>query len=261
MIVSQPDLQVTTLTGATGVNGQHGVSRVCPVSAGSNLTFEYHTWPDASVVGGIDPKHKGPCAVYMKKVSDPTTDNAVGDGWFKIFEEDYDSSTNQWCTERHILKYGHLTVPIPGDLAGGYYLVRPELLALHQADKTPHDPQFYVGCAQVFLESSGSSVPQNTVSIPGYVDMSKPAMTYSIYTVPLKLPFPSFGPPTYTSSSKRSVEARDTQVQTIGKPAECEFQNNNFCGHKLATSNDEASCYAVCPHTINPQLCLTSANL
>ena len=228
------------------MNGQNGVARVCPVPGGSNLTFEYHFWPDARIEGGIDPNHKGPCAVYMKKVDDPTTDKAVGGGWFKIFEEDYDTSTNQWCTEKYILPHGHFTVPIPGDLAGGYYLVRPELLALHQADKDPHDPQFYVGCAQIFLESSGSSVPKDTVSIPGYVDMSKPAMTYNIWTKPLSLPFPSFGPSVYTGSSKRSVEERGTQTQTIGNPSVCEFQNNNFCGHKLAHYTDEASCYAVC---------------
>lgn len=208
------------------------------------MTFEYHYWPDGSVPGGIDKSHKGPCAVYMKKVNDPTKDKATGDGWFKIFEEDYDASTNQWCTEKYILKNGHFTVQIPADLAGGYYLVRPELLALHQADKTPADPQFYVGCAQVFLESSGSSVPKDTVSIPGYVDMSKPAMTYSIWTVPLKLPFPSFSPPTYTSSSKHSIDENPTKVQTIGLPAQCEFQNNNFCGHKLASYTDETGCYA-----------------
>lgn len=219
------------------------------------MTFEYHFWPDGTVAGAIDQGHKGPCAVYMKKVNDPTTDKAVGDGWFKIFEEDYDSSTNKWCTEKYIYEYGHLTVPIPSDLAGGYYLVRPELLSLHRAQKF-NDPQFYVGCAQVFLESSGSSVPKDTVSIPGYVDMSKPAMTYDIYTVPLKLPFPSFSPPTYSGSSKRSVEELDTQVQTIGaKPAECEFQNNNFCGHKLATYKDEAGCYAVCSQNMILRLC------
>ena len=222
------------------------------------MTFEYHFWPDARIEGGIDPNHKGPCAVYMKKVDDPTTDKAVGGGWFKIFEEDYDTSTNQWCTEKYILPHGHFTVPIPNDLAGGYYLVRPELLALHQADKDPHDPQFYLGCAQIFLESSGSSVPKDTVSIPGYVDMSKPAMTYNIYTKPLALPFPSFGPPVYTGSSKRNIEERGTQAQTIGNPSECEFQNNNFCGHKLAAYTDEASCYVVRSPSVIPQLKTTN---
>jgi len=243
------------LTDTTGVHGQNGVAMACPVPAESKVTFEYHFWPDGTVAGGIDQSHKGPCAVYMKKVNDPTTDQAVGDGWFKIFEEDYDSSTNQWCTEKYINKYGHFTVTIPSDLAGGYYLVRPELLSLHEAHQYNY-PQFYVGCAQVFLESSGSSVPKDTVSIPGYVDMSKPAMTYDIYTTPLKLPFPSFSPPTYTGSSKRRVEERDTQVQTIGaKPAECEFQNNNFCGHKLAAYHDQAGCFAVRSQIMILRLC------
>lgn len=230
-----------------GRNGENGVARVCGANAGSKITFEYHFWPDGSVPGAIDISHKGPCAVYMKKVDNAMTDSGVGDGWFKIYEEDYDSSTSKWCTEKLIQNNGHLSVNIPKDLAGGYYLIRPELLALHQADKTPADPQFYVGCAQIFLTSTGSATPKNTVSIPGYVDMSKPAMTYHIWAVPLALPFPTFSPPLYTSSSKREIEARDVQKQDIGlEPADCLFKNDNFCGSKLPSYSDEASCYSVC---------------
>lgn len=153
----------------------------------------------------------------MKKVDNAITDPGVGDGWFKVFEEDYDSAAGKWCTEKLIPNDGHLSVNIPNDLAGGYYLVRTELLALHQADKSPPDPQFYVGCAQVFLKSSGTAAPKDTVSIPGYVHMSDPAMTFNIWDKPMKLPFPEFGPPTYTGSSKRDIDVRSVQSkQTIG---------------------------------------------
>lgn len=182
----------------------------------------------------------------MKKVDNAITDQAVGDGWFKIFEEDYDSSAGKWCTEKLITSNGHLSVNIPKDLAGGYYLVRPEILALHQADKSPADPQFYVGCAQVFLTSSGNAAPKNTVSIPGYVHMSDPAMTFNIWATPMKLPFPQFGPPTYTgNSAKRTVDVRTIQTkQTIGlRPANCIIQNANWCGVTLPSCSDEGSCW------------------
>lgn len=224
-----------------GVNGEQGVARVASTKAGDTITFEWRDWPDGSQPGSIDPSHKGPCAVYMKKVQDSAaSNNAEGDGWFKIMEDGYDSSAGKWCTEKLIPNDGHMAATIPQDLAPGYYLMRPELLALHQADKTPPDPQFYVGCAQLFLASGGSAEPANTVSIPGYVNMSTPAMTYNIWKVPLQLPFPDFGPPVYSGSpSKRDLETRATMEQTIGlKPEGCVMQNGNWCGFMPPSYND-----------------------
>jgi hypothetical protein len=220
---------------------------VCPAKAGSTVTFEYHYWADGTIPGAIDTSHKGPCAVYMKKVDSAIRDQATGDGWFNIYKDDYDSNKKQWCTEKLITNKGLLSVAIPNDLAPGAYLIRPEILALHQADKNPADPQFYIGCAQVFLTSGGSAKPKDTVSIPGYVDWSLPAMTYHIWDPTLKLPFPQFGPPKYASqSSKRSLNTRATLVQTEGlEPKDCLIENGNWCGVKLPNSSDERSCWAV----------------
>lgn len=232
-----------------GINGKNGVARVCGAKAGSKLTFEYRYWPDGSQPGAIDISHKGPCEVYMKKVDSAIKDQAIGDGWFSIYRDDYDSASKKWCTEKLITNNGHLSVTVPNDLAPGYYLVRPALLALHQADKTPPDPQFYVGCAQIFLTSNGAAKPRNTVSIPGYVSFNDPAMTYHIWDNVLK-PFQWFGATPYTSGSgtKRDLEVRaDTLTQTEGlEPANCLIPNNNWCGTKLPTSTDESSCWTVC---------------
>ncbi len=238
--ITSPDM-------ACGVNGEKGVSRVAGANAGSTLVFEWRDWPDGSQPGSIDISHKGPCAVYMKKVDNSAaSNNAAGNGWFKIMEDGYDSQAGKWCTEKLIPNDGHLAATIPKDLAAGYYLVRPELLALHQADKTPPDPQFYVGCAQIFLSSSGSANPPNTVSIPGYVSMKTPAMTFNIWQVPMKLPFPDFGPPVYTGgSSKRDVQAR-ANTQIIGlKPDNCVMTNGNWCGFMPPKYTDQNSCWTV----------------
>ncbi|KAL8699606.1 MAG: hypothetical protein Q9224_001335 [Gallowayella concinna] len=233
---------------ACGVNGEKGVARVCPANAGSSFTFNFRDWPDGSQPGSLDKSHMGPCAVYMKKVDNSAADNnAAGPGWFKIFEEDYDNASGQWCTSKIMANDGKLSINLPTDLAGGYYLVRPELLALHQADKTPADPQFYVGCAQLFLQSSGSSVPKDTVSIPGHVNMQHPAMTFDIWNGPKPVSFPQFGPSIYKSgSSKRDIETRASQLkQTIGlKPDGCMIENNNWCGITLPSYSDERGCYA-----------------
>ena len=186
----------------------------------------------------------------MKSVSSATTSNtATGDGWFKIFSQDYDSSAQKWCTEKIIDTNGYLSVKLPGDIAGGYYLVRTELLALQQADKTPADPQFYIGCAQVFLESQGTNMPSNTVSIPGYINMdtNKAALTFNIYNEPMALPYPMFGPPVFGSSMKRDIklEQRTPPAQTQGlPPANCVLENVNWCGIEQASYSTEDGCWA-----------------
>ena len=240
-------LRNISLIDVTGVNGETGVSRVAGVKAGSKITFEWRDWPDGTKPGSIDPSHKGPCAVYMKKVDDSSaSNNAAGDGWFKIMEDGYDSTAKKWCTEKLIPNNGHLQATIPKDLAPGYYLMRPELLALHATQATPPDPQFYVGCAQVFLTSDGSATPKDHVSIPGYVNMQTPAMTYNIYATPLKLPFPDFGPPLYNpGSSERSLVTRD-MTQTIGlKPADCVMENGNWCAVMPPSYTDQNGCWNV----------------
>ncbi|RMJ25684.1 hypothetical protein PHISP_03465 [Aspergillus sp. HF37] len=241
---------------ACGFDGEQGVSRVCPANASSTLTFEFRIYADGAQPGAIAPSHKGPCAAYMKRVPDATEDNnAAGDGWFKIFESTYDESAGQWCTEKLIENNGHLSVKIPADIRPGYYLVRPELLALHGAALDQPDPQFYVGCAQVFVQGSGSAMPENVRIGEGTYDLSStPGLTFNIYETPMKLPYPMFGPPVYDSSGEAekqvhisgggSLEKGDPIVQTIGlKPEGCILIRDNWCGFEVPSYTTEEGCW------------------
>jgi hypothetical protein len=53
-----------------------------------------------------------------------------------------------------------------GGLAPGNYLIRHELIALHQAN----NPQFYPECAQITVTGSGTAQPDASykAAIPGY---------------------------------------------------------------------------------------------
>ncbi|TIA45828.1 glycoside hydrolase family 61 protein [Aureobasidium pullulans] len=231
---------------ACGVDGTKGVARVCSVDSGSTLSFEYRDWPDNPSVGSIDISHKGPCAVYLKKVSSAIDDEGTGDGWFKIWDEGYDESAGKWCTEKLIDNNGHLSVKVPEGLQGGYYLIRPELLALHNADKG--DPQFYAGCAQVWLNSDGAQLPQSTVSIPGYVDYNQPATSFNIWNEKMALPYPMPGPSVYTPSSSAKVGNQKLRVsqqkQTEGlAPSNSIITNGNWNGIELAKYNDQEGCW------------------
>jgi hypothetical protein len=232
---------------ACGVDGTKGVARVCSINSGSTLSFEYRDWPDNPSIGSIDISHKGPCAVYLKKVASAIGDEGTGDGWFKIWDEGYDQDAGKWCTEKLRDNQGHLSVSVPEGLQGGYYLVRPELLALHQADKG--DPQFYVGCAQVWLNSTGNQYPQSTVSIPGYVDYNQPSTDFNIWNVPMALPYPIPGPAIYTPSSpsaagNQKINAQQTQSQSEGlAPNDCIITNGNWDGIELAKYSDQDGCW------------------
>lgn len=229
---------------ACGVDGTQGVARVCSVNGASTLSFEYRDWPDDSSRGSIDISHKGPCAVYLKKVSSAVDDEGTGDGWFKIWDEGYDESAGKWCTEKLIDNDGHFSVKMPDGLQSGSYLVRPELLALHAADKG--DPQFYVGCAQIFLKSSGNQLPESTVSIPGYVDYNQPSTSFNIWDEPMALPYPMPGPAVYSPSASAGIQnVRITQQsQNEGLlPKNCVVTNANWAGIELAKYSDQEGCW------------------
>ncbi|KAL4978281.1 glycosyl hydrolase family 61-domain-containing protein [Aspergillus desertorum] len=235
---------------ACGYDGEIASTRTCAASQSSTLTFEFRDHPDGSQAGSIDESHKGPCAVYMKPVANATSDNnAAGDGWFKIYELDYDSSTSQWCTEKLIANNGLLSVQIPEGLRGGDYLVRTELLALHAAQDSPPDPQFYVGCAQVFLKGAESGdVPEGVTIDASTYDLDIPGLTYNIYAKPLDLPYPSFGPGVYQPNTSITTNAKVSGTQATQKdglqPEGCILVRDDWCGFEVPSYSDEQGCWA-----------------
>ncbi|KAF2626774.1 lytic polysaccharide monooxygenase [Macroventuria anomochaeta] len=228
---------------ACNVGGSKGVSRVQSVSDGATLSFEIRAWPADASKERLDRGHKGPCAVYLKKVSSAIEDTAAGDGWFKIFEHGYDSSTDRWCSDEVIDNNGLLNVKLPANLERGNYLARPELLALHAAND--NDPQFYTGCAQIFLESDGNLVPESTVSIPGYVDYGEPSTSFDIYNKDAstyEMPGPKIAKLTANSAAN---DASGQTTQTEGqKPAGCLVENANWCGTEVSDYTTEKGCWA-----------------
>ena len=225
---------------ACGKDGTQPVRRTCPITGGHQLSFEYRQWPEDYSRGPLDMGHMGPCSVYLKKVDDATKDTAAGDGWFKLWDEGYDESSGKWCTQKMIGNAGRISVTIPDSLAGGDYLVRPELLALHNI-AVKNQPEYYVGCAQIFLESTGSSGPESTVSIPGYTSMSDPGNQYNAFDKPLK-PFTIPGPKVYKSVDSGASMRSQKQVNGVA-PSDCVLQNGNWCGTELPDFSDEDGCW------------------
>lgn len=69
---------------------------------------------------------------------------------------------------------------IPSCLEAGYYLVRHEIIALHSAYSYP-GAQFYPGCHQLNVTSSGTTSPSDLVALPGAYQGTDPGITYNAY--------------------------------------------------------------------------------
>ena len=182
----------------------------------------------------------------MKKVDSAINDPGYGGGWFKVWHDGYDAASGQWCTDKLNAHRAHVSITIPAWLQGGYYLIRPEILALHAAVSPNYDPQFYVGCAQVYLQSDGDLVPTRTVSIPGHVSANDPALTYNLYVPKLQLPYPMPGPdiPPFKSIGKSKDVMASRQIEGQ-RPTNCVLVAGNFCFNELQDYQNEEGCWAV----------------
>ena len=87
-------------------------------------------------------------------------------------------SGRSWGTAK-VLKNLYWESTIPASLAPGNYLIRHELLALHQANA----PQFYAECAQISVTGSGSAQPSGDflATIPGYASQKDAGVTVDTY--------------------------------------------------------------------------------
>ncbi|KAJ4290880.1 hypothetical protein N0V90_010076 [Kalmusia sp. IMI 367209] len=133
------------------------------VTGGQEITLQWHHNDGASTSGDNDEpiaaSHKGPVMVYLA----PAESNGEGAVWVKLQEDGLTGST--WGVDNFITNKGQIKVTLP-DLAAGEYLIRPEIIALHEAS-TQGKAQFYNGCGQIKVTSSGSA------SLPSGVDMTK----------------------------------------------------------------------------------------
>ncbi|KAJ3545785.1 hypothetical protein NMY22_g2296 [Coprinellus aureogranulatus] len=169
-----PILSTSAGTFACNNGGQaSGGQLSANVRAGSVVTAKWNQWTHA----------EGPVMVYMAKCPGACTSaNSNSLSWFKIAETGLISGTlakGQWGNGL-IMKNLAYNATIPRSLADGEYLIRHELLALHQANT----PQFYPECAQLILTGGGGVNPPSkyTVRFPGGYSMNDPGVRVDIYS-------------------------------------------------------------------------------
>ncbi|KAI9503877.1 glycosyl hydrolase family 61-domain-containing protein [Coemansia spiralis] len=194
---------------------------MCGVAAGSNITIY---WTESGTGSrAIDPSHLGPCLAYMA----PLSSNGSGDVWFKIYEDGYDPATKLWCVDKIVKSKGYLDITIPADIAPGDYLLRTEIIALHEADRVygadkSAGAQYYPNCAQLTISGTGTAQPQG-YAIPGIYKPTDPGIHINIYDPMHSYTIP--GPPKYVPGSVKNTNANIvsaasiSNTQTVGASA------------------------------------------
>lgn len=71
------------------------------------------------------------------------------------------------------------TAKIPSGLAPGEYLIRNEIIGLHNA-MSPGGAEFYPSCTQLKVTGNGSPKPSNTVKFPGGYKTSDKGLVFDV---------------------------------------------------------------------------------
>nr|AWM99269.1 lytic polysaccharide monooxygenase 9 [Rhizophlyctis rosea] len=186
----------------------------CEAMPGDEVTMviHEHSMTEDYAVGGA---HHGPIQAYLAKVDNAATTGVTGLKWFKIFSRGLihggagrngiadnvdDPSMQYWATnvscwmlggfleEKEANKNkGLVKFNLPTDLAPGDYLLRGELIALHNAG-SPGGAQPYVSCAQLRVGGNGNGNPSTVTDIS--YSTSDPGLLLAIY-----YPMTSYTPP------------------------------------------------------------------
>jgi len=146
-------------------------TKTLDVKGGDKITVEWaHNNRGDEVIAD---SHKGPVQVYVA----PTSSNGKGNVWVKIASEAFDG--NKWATDKLRANHGKHNFVMP-HLAPGAYLIRPEIIALHEGQNVG-GAQIYMACVQVKVSGgSGEKLPAG-VSIPGVYTAEDPGIRFNVY--------------------------------------------------------------------------------
>ncbi|KAH9828982.1 glycosyl hydrolase family 61-domain-containing protein [Rhodofomes roseus] len=160
-----------------------------PAKPGSNVTFQ---WSGAPGGGDNWPHNVGPLMTYMTQctTTNCTEFDSTSAEWFKIAELGM-SSSSAWF-QAYLTQGDSYTLTLPKNIKPGGYLIRHEVIALHQAVSVG-GAEFYPSCTQVLISGSGDGTPSSgeTCTFPGGYSNTDPGIYVpDIYDGDLDYVFP-----------------------------------------------------------------------
>jgi len=193
-----------------GPNGGKAVGSFVRAAAGDQLTFEwYHNTRNDDIIDG---SHKGPIITYIAPY---TSGSGTGAIWSKIAQDGF--SNGQWAVDKLRANNGKNTFTLPANLAAGKYIIRQEIIALHEADtafnaNSARGAQFYPSCVQVEVTGSGSAVPSQNFNINSGYTYQTPGIVFNLYGSFSSYPIP--GPAIFNFAGGSSGASKPTTTTT-----------------------------------------------
>ncbi|KAL7627350.1 hypothetical protein AAE478_001542 [Parahypoxylon ruwenzoriense] len=136
-----------------------------PVAAGGDVSITWNQWPDS---------HKGPVIDYLADCGgDCSTVDKTTLKWFKISEMGQlelgsgSGTTGKWADDLIIENGLTWKVKIPASIKAGNYVLRHELIALHEG-LTEGKAQMYPQCINLQITGSGTQSPEGVVGTQLY---------------------------------------------------------------------------------------------
>ncbi|KAK4152479.1 glycoside hydrolase [Chaetomidium leptoderma] len=160
-------------------------------AAGDKLSFKWYHYEDPNDI--LDPSHLGAILTYIAPY---TEGSGTGPIWTKLAQEGLEGG--QWATIKLIANNGYAEVALPKALASGKYLIRQEIIALHQADepfnKNPvRGVELYPSCTQIEVTGSGKAVPDQDFDLNQGYTYDNPGLVVNIF-FPEGAPYTPPGP-------------------------------------------------------------------
>ncbi|KIJ38496.1 lytic polysaccharide monooxygenase [Sphaerobolus stellatus SS14] len=187
----EPVKGATNLAVNCGSNAQAG-KLIADANPGSNVAFNWS--------GGSSehwPHNIGPVLTYLATCGNVTCDkfDPTNAQWFKIDEVGQKPENLSEWFQKNLFLGQSLTVTIPKATVPGNYLIRHEIIALHNSE-APGGAEFYPSCTQLRIgQGNGTAVsPSRTVLLPGaYSDTDPGILVPTIFNPVQNYQFPGPG--------------------------------------------------------------------
>jgi hypothetical protein len=168
-----------------------------PVKAGSDITFQWNTWPDS---------HHGPVMDYLAEYQS----SAAALKFVKIDQGGLindDSPPGQWASDQLIANNFSWTSTIPSGIANGKYVIRHEIIGLHSANNA-NGAQNYPQCVNIEV-SGGKKKTFDGQLANTFYKSNDPGILITIYQKlsSYTIPGPAVWSPKKSKKVKRSFQA------------------------------------------------------
>ncbi|KAG8988367.1 hypothetical protein FRB90_002794 [Tulasnella sp. 427] len=194
--IASPIRQVSSNSPASPVYGNiNGVAMACGGDAkAASMTVPVTAGSDVSVYWGSWPHNVGPMMTYLGKCEGScTTTDPTKINFFKIHQVDFVPGTHTWVQSQTLYKGLPFNFTLPEDLPNGDFIMRHEVIALHNA-MNQGGAEIFPQCIQINVDCGSGKIPTATAKFPGGYSARDPGILINVYDDPNNIVYTFPGP-------------------------------------------------------------------